>query len=43
MIFKSFDNRLMLILHQPFNRAKWKLFELEDTGDTVPVKRQLVW
>lgn len=43
MIFKSFDNRLMLILHQPFNRARGKLFEIEDTGDTIRVKRQLVW
>ncbi|MFB3776209.1 MAG: glycoside hydrolase family 43 protein [Bryobacteraceae bacterium] len=43
MIFTSFDNRLMLILHQPFNRAKGKLFELEDTGDTVRIKRQIVW
>ena len=43
MIFRSFDGRLMLILHQPFNRAKGKLFELEDTGDTIRIKRQLVW
>jgi hypothetical protein len=43
MIFKSFDNRLMLILHQPFNRARGKLFEMEDTGDSIRVKRQLVW
>ena len=40
MIFRSFDGRLMLILHQPFNRAKSKLFEREDTGDTTRVKRQ---
>jgi hypothetical protein len=40
MIFRSFDGRLMLILHQPFNRAKSKLFELEDTGDTIRIKRQ---
>ena len=43
MIFQSFDNRLMLILHQPFRRAKGKLFEIEDTGDTIRIKRQLVW
>ena len=43
MIFTAFDGRLMLILHQPFNRAKGKLFELEDTGDSVRIKRQLVW
>jgi hypothetical protein len=43
MIFTSFDGRLMLILHQPFNRARGKLFELEDTGDSIRIKRQLVW
>ena len=43
MIFHAFDGRLMLILHQPFNRAKAKLFELEDTGDTIRIKRQWVW
>jgi hypothetical protein len=43
MIFRSFDDRLMLILHQPFNRARGKLFEIEDTGDTIRIKRQLVW
>ena len=40
MIFHPFDGRLMLILHQLFNRAKAKLFELEDTGDTIRIKRQ---
>ena len=43
MLFHSFDGRLMLILHQPFRRAKGKLFEMEDTGDTVRIKRQLVY
>ena len=42
MIFRAFDGRLMLILHQPFNRAKGKLFEIEDTGDTIRIQRQLV-
>jgi len=32
-----------LILHQPFRRAKGKLFEMEDTGDTIRIKRQLVY
>ena len=32
---------LMLILHQPFNRAKGKLFEMEDVGDTIRIRRQL--
>lgn len=43
MLFRSFDGRLMLILHQPFRRAKGKLFEMEDTGDTIRIKRQLVY
>jgi GH43 family beta-xylosidase len=43
MIFESFDGRLMLILHQPFRQARGKLFEIEDIGDTVRIKRQLVY
>ena len=43
MLFKSFDGRLMLVLHQPFRQARGKLFEMEDTGDTVRVKRQIVF
>ena len=40
MLFKTFDGRLMLVLHQPFNNARGKLFEIEDTGDTLRIKRQ---
>lgn len=43
MLFHSFDGRLMLILHQPFQRAKGKLFEMEDVGDTLRIRRQLVY
>ena len=42
MTFHAFDGRLMLVLHQPFRMAKGKLFELEDTGDTLRIKRQVV-
>lgn len=42
MLFESFDGKLMLVLHQPFQRAHGKLFEMEDTGDTLRVKRQIV-
>ena len=42
MLFQSFEGQLMLVLHQPFRQAHGKLFEMEDTGDTVRVKRQLV-
>ena len=42
MLFDSFDGKLMLVLHQPFRNARGKLFEMEDTGDTLRVKRQIV-
>jgi hypothetical protein len=42
MLFESFDGKLMLVLHQPFRQARGKLFEMEDTGDTLRVKRQIV-
>ena len=37
MIFKAFDGRLMLTLHQPNNtpNERMALFELEDTGDML--------
>jgi hypothetical protein len=41
MLFHAFDGRLMLVLHQPFRNARGKLFEIEDTGDTIRVKRQI--
>jgi len=43
MLFRAFDGRLMLVLHQPFRNARAKLFEMEDTGETIRVKRQLVY
>jgi len=43
MLFRAFDGRLMLVLHQPFRNAHGKLFEIEDTGDTLRIKRQLVY
>jgi hypothetical protein len=42
MLFESFDGKLMMVLHQPFRRAHGKLFEMEDTGDTLRIKRQIV-
>jgi hypothetical protein len=41
MLFHRFDGQLMLVLHQPFRRAHAKLFEIEDTGNTITVKRTL--
>jgi len=43
MLFESFDGKLMMVLHQPFRQARGKLFEMEDTGDTLRVKRQIVF
>jgi hypothetical protein len=41
MIFRTIDGGLMHILHQPFNHrlSRGKLFEMEDTGDSVRVKK----
>lgn len=39
MIFKRFDGQLMLVLHQPNKeRERARLFELEDTGETLRIK-----
>lgn len=38
MLFRTFDGKLMLVLHQPFHNAYGKLFEIEDTGDSLVVK-----
>ena len=37
MLFRSFDGKLMLVLHQPFRNARGKIYEMEDTGDAVRV------
>ena len=42
MNFRGFDGRWMLVLHQPFNQTRGKLFELDDTVDMIRSKRQLV-
>jgi beta-xylosidase len=40
MLFRSFDGKLMLILHQPNQpgRERARLFELEDTGETLRIR-----
>ncbi len=42
MVFRTFDERLMLILHHPNKSPDERalLFELEDTGDTLSIIRQ---
>ena len=37
MLFHSFDGKLMLVLHQPFQNARGKIYEMEDAGDRVRV------
>lgn len=39
MLFRSFDGTLMLVVHQPFQNARGKLYEVEDTGDGLRVVR----
>jgi hypothetical protein len=40
MLFHTFDNKLMLVLHHPFRQAHAKLYEMRDTGDTIVVARE---
>ena len=41
MIFHAFDGRLMLVLHQPFDGrlARAKIYEIEDVGETLKIKK----
>lgn len=40
MLFKRFDGQLMLVLHSPNKMTeRAKLFEIEDTGETLRVKK----
>jgi len=40
MLFRTFDDKLMLILHHPFRKAHAKLYEMRDTGDTIVVDHE---
>jgi arabinan endo-1,5-alpha-L-arabinosidase len=41
MLFTTFDGKLMMVLHSPNNRAAQpRIFELEDTGNTLKVVRE---
>ena len=42
MLFRTFDGRLMMILHRPFNYALGKLYEMRDDGDRLSVVREAV-
>lgn len=41
MIFRTFDHRLVLTLHSPNDTARCRLFELEDTGDSLRILAEL--
>lgn len=41
MLFRTFEGKLMLVLHQPFRQAHAKIFEMIDDADTIRVKSQL--
>jgi len=40
MLFHTFDNKLMLVLHHPFRQAHARLYEMRDSGDTIVVVRE---
>lgn len=42
MLFRAFDERLMMVLHRPFTYALGKLYEMRDAGDRVEVVREAV-
>lgn len=37
MLFHTFEGQLMLVIHQPFNNARGKIYEIEDLGDNLRV------
>ena len=43
MLFKTFDGRLVMVIHQPNRKVeRARFFEVEDLGDTVRLKGELV-
>ena len=42
MLFKTFEGKLMMILHSPYNGGtRPHVFEMEDTGNTLRITREL--
>lgn len=39
MLFHAFDGRLMLVLHQPYQNARGKIYEVDDRGDHLQITR----
>lgn len=42
MLFRTFDDRLMLVLHRPFKHALAKFYEMRDAGHRLEVVREAV-
>jgi arabinan endo-1,5-alpha-L-arabinosidase len=41
MLFTTFDGKLIMVLHSPNNRAaRPRIFEMEDTGETLKVVKE---
>jgi hypothetical protein len=40
MLFHTFDGRLMMVVHRPFDNARGKLYEMEFLGDELRVLRR---
>jgi arabinan endo-1,5-alpha-L-arabinosidase len=41
MLFKTFEGKLMMILHSPYNgNTRARLFEMEDTGETLRIVKE---
>jgi beta-xylosidase len=42
MLFTTFDGRLVMTIHQPNRRLeRARFFEMEDTGDTIRIRREI--
>jgi beta-xylosidase len=39
MLFHTFEGRLMLVVHQPYLNARGKIYEIDDRGDDLKVRR----
>jgi hypothetical protein len=40
MLFHTFDGRLMMVLHRPFDNARGKLYEMQLLGHELRVLRR---
>ncbi len=42
MLFRTFDDQLMMVLHRPFKRARGKLYEMADCGDHLEIVKERI-